>query len=181
MVNTKEDLIYACRAMESLMKAGISFEAALKEIVMSDYGEVSTEFKVLMEEAKTIGLEKALENLGSRNKSFKNFCQEMIQAVGIGNFAKTVRSIADSGFEELKTRYLAASKKVDFLLNVFAVLVFVVPISIMVVYSLFQSLATLPFDAAPIDSSMLNILNILFYVNVASIFALVAYSKISTR
>lgn len=127
-----KQLPYVLRQISTELKAGIGLFDAMKSVAESDYGELSDEFKITLEEIHYgTNYNQAFDNLIKRNnkKSMKKAVNQIKRTLNTGgNLADALDSIADENIYELKIKYKEYSDKLNSIMLLYMFMGVLIPV-----------------------------------------------------
>ncbi len=136
MNTIEQELLHVIRALTVILSSGIGLEMALKKIAEGDYGDISSEFrKVLDNTAMNGNLENGLQRLKVKSKSsgFRKLLSILIR--GLRGNINVIESLDRLAEREIQERAVETEKFVDLLgtrAEVFMTMGILVPIFIMI-------------------------------------------------
>ncbi|MCW1296784.1 MAG: type II secretion system F family protein [Candidatus Parvarchaeota archaeon] len=173
-----DELHSALVAMDAMLKSGMSFESALQQIASSNYGNVSKEFSRALEEARTVGIGGAMQNLVDRNRKnvLGEVMFELVQNLGTGNLNVVIERMSKNMLEKKKVSNKGVVEKMYGAGNVYLVFAAILPICVISAYGAFDILKDFPFFEGIATFSIL--IDLLLYFNLVALIAILIYVKI---
>ncbi len=130
---------YALRQISTQLRAGIGLYDSMKSIADSNYGALSEEFQITLNEIQYgSNYVNSFENFSKRNNiySIEKFVSQIIRTLNNGgNLADTLNSLADENSYNMKIKYKEYSEKLNaiMLLYMFIAVLFPVILFIMII------------------------------------------------
>lgn len=168
------ELPFALRHLSSQIKAGVSFNAALKSVAKSDYGLLSLEFRhVLRDLDKGSSTEVALQALVNRtySKGLRKALTQVIRSLRTGgNLSEIISGIADDVAFESRMQVR------DFVetLNIVSVIYIMIGVVAPVILTILSSVAQLPTLGVNIPFTLIILI---FALDIFAMFGIVAIIK----
>jgi flagellar protein FlaJ len=134
--NKKKEIMknypYALRQMSTQLNAGIGLYDALKIIANSNYGALSDELNITINEIQ-YGNDyvKSFENLSQRTKlkSMEKLVNQIIRTLNNGgNLANTLKVLADENSYNMKIRYKEYSEKLNAVMLIYMFIAVLLPV-----------------------------------------------------
>lgn len=153
---------YALRQMSTQLKAGIGLYDSMKNIANSNYGALSDEFRITLNEIQYgLNYTEAFEKLSERTqlKSMEKLVNQIIRTLNNGgNLADTLNTLADENSYNMQIKYKEYSEKLNaiMLLYMFIAVLFPVILFILII-------AATTVMGAIIKSELLLILYLFFF------------------
>jgi pilus assembly protein TadC len=177
MGKIKEEFSYVLWMLEALLKSGMSFETAIKEVSSLEYLKISKIFRELLYDAKRMGMLNALKKLGKKNpRLFGKFVSEVSHALQTGNVSETLSLIVKSRLEDEKINAESYIKKIQFLSNAFLMIAVLVPTILFPFSGLFQAVQTFSGEAFEV-SFLVQIFNLSLFASIMVLIIIVIYTK----
>ncbi|MBE6487235.1 MAG: type II secretion system F family protein [Methanosphaera stadtmanae] len=130
--NVISQLPYGLRQISIELKAGIGLFDAIKTIAHGDYGQLSKEFNITLEEIHYgKNYEEAFESLAKRNnkKIMKKTVNQIIRTLNNGgNLAKTLNLLSNEYMHEMKIRYKEYSEKLNAIMLLYMFIAVLIPV-----------------------------------------------------
>lgn len=130
--NILKVLPFALRELSTELKAGIGLFDALQTIVKSDYGELSEEFKITLNEIQySTNYIDAFKNLSKRVNSqvFDNVINQITRTLtNGGNLSDILNTIADEHTRNMKIKYKEYSEKLNSVMLMYMFIAVLIPV-----------------------------------------------------
>ena len=132
----EKEVLYALRAMEILIGSGVGLGEAIKHIADEDYGCISTELRLILDETREGKfLERSLRD-AARHALSPAF-RKMLEALAMGvrddiEISKILKKTADREFEERRNKLEAFTEKLTGTAEIFMTMGILVPIILIV-------------------------------------------------
>lgn len=130
--NVIRELPYALRQISIELKAGIGLFDAIKTIANGDYGELSQEFNITLEEIYYgKNYNDAFKGLVERNnkKIMKKTINQIIRTLNNGgNLAKTLKLLSNEYSHEMKIKYKEYSEKLNAIMLLYMFIAVLIPV-----------------------------------------------------
>ena len=158
---TKE-LPYVLRQISIELQAGTGLFDAINSIADGDYGIVSDEFKITIEEIHYgINYNQAFDNLIERNnnKILKKTINQIKRTLNTGgNLSKTLNSLAKENTENMKMKYKEYSEKLNSFMLLYMFIAVLIPVILFIMI-----IAATTVIGPIIDGKLLLILYLFFF------------------
>ncbi|HIH35128.1 MAG TPA: type II secretion system F family protein [Methanosphaera sp.] len=153
---------FALMQISTQLKAGIGLYDSIKSITNSNYGELSREFQITLNEIQyESNYVKAFENLSKRCKleSIDKFSSQVIRTLNNGgNLADTLKALARENSHNSRIKYREYSEKLNAIMLLYMFIGIIIPV---LLFILIIAVTTL-MDSV-IKSEMLIILYLFFF------------------
>ncbi|RAP47154.1 MAG: hypothetical protein BZ136_06655 [Methanosphaera sp. rholeuAM74] len=127
-----KNLPFALRQLSTELKAGIGLMDALKTISTSQYGELSKEFTITLEEIYYgTSYNEAFNNLSKRTKTdiMDRIIQQILKTLNNGgNLADTLNKIADENSNNMRIKYKEYSEKLNSIMLIYMFIAVLIPV-----------------------------------------------------
>ncbi|MDO5825948.1 MAG: type II secretion system F family protein [Methanosphaera sp.] len=171
-VEVTKQLPYALRQIAIELQAGIGLFDAMKTVANGDYGELSDEFKITLEEIRYgTNYNEAFDNLTKRNDSpmIKKTTNQIKRTLNSGgNLSKTLNSLAKENNENMKIRYRQYSEKLNSIMLIYMFIAVLIPVILFIMI-----IAATTVIGPIIDGKLLLILYLFFFPLVVSFMILI--------
>lgn len=176
-----DELHHALISIEVMLKSGMSFESAVQQIANSNYKSISIEFSRVIEEAKTIGMEGAMQHLVERNKKNElgEVMLEVTQNLKTGNLAEIIEKISKNMQEKRKISNKGLIDKISGVGNIYLIFAAILPIIVVSAYGTFDILRDFPFFEGISEFTVL--IDFLLYFNLLALIFVLVYLKFIKR
>lgn len=127
---------FALRQISTQLKAGIGLYDSMKSIAEGDYGELSGEFQITLNEIQyESDFVKSFENLSERCglESMDKFCGQIIRTLNNGgNLADTLNVLANEYSHNVKVKYREYSEKLNAIMLLYMFIAVLLPVILFV-------------------------------------------------
>jgi flagellar protein FlaJ len=160
-------LPYALRQISIELQAGIGLFDAMNTIANNDFGKLSEEFKITLEEIHYgTNYNEAFDNLKKRNntKIMKKTINQIKRTLNNGgNLSKTLNSLAKENNENMKIKYKEYSEKLNSFMLIYMFIAVLIPVILFIMI-----VAATTVIGPIIDGKLLVILYLFFFPLVVS-------------
>lgn len=134
--NRKKEILqklpYALRQMSTQLQAGIGLYDSMKTISTGNYGALSEEFRITLNEIQYgTNYVEAFEKLSKRNKlqTIEKLVSQIIRTLNNGgNLAKTLNTLADENSYNMKIKYKEYSEKLNAIMLLYMFIAVLLPV-----------------------------------------------------
>ncbi len=134
--NRKKEILqklpYALRQMSTQLQAGIGLYDSMKTISTGNYGALSDEFRITLNEIQYgTNYVEAFEKLSKRNKlqTIEKLVSQIIRTLNNGgNLAKTLNTLADENSYNMKIKYKEYSEKLNAIMLLYMFIAVLLPV-----------------------------------------------------
>lgn len=171
-IEVTKQLPYALRQISIELQAGIGLFDAMKTIANSDYGKLSEEFKITLEEIRYgTNYNEAFDNLIKRNNTpiMKKAINQIKRTLNSGgNLSGTLNSLATENNENMKIKYKEYSEKLNSIMLIYMFVAVLIPVILFIMI-----IAATTVTGPIIDGKLLLILYLFFFPLVVSFMILI--------
>ncbi|MBQ6443982.1 MAG: type II secretion system F family protein [Methanosphaera sp.] len=171
-IEVTKQLPYALRQISIELQAGIGLFDAMKTVASSDYGKLSDEFKITLEEIRYgTNYNEAFDNLVKRNdtQTMKKAVNQIKRTLNSGgNLSKTLNSLANENNENMKIKYKEYSEKLNSIMLIYMFVAVLIPVILFIMI-----IAATTVTGPIIDGKLLIILYLFFFPLVVSFMILI--------
>ncbi|MBO7719898.1 MAG: type II secretion system F family protein [Methanosphaera sp.] len=171
-IEVTKQLPYALRQISIELQAGIGLFDAMKTVANSDYGKLSDEFKITLEEIRYgTNYNEAFDNLVKRNDTviMKKVINQIKRTLNSGgNLSKTLNSLANENNENMKIKYREYSEKLNSVMLIYMFVAVLIPVILFIMI-----IAATTVTGPIIDGKLLLILYLFFFPMIVSFMILI--------
>ena len=162
-----KQLPYALRQISIELQAGIGLFDAMQTVANSNYGKLSEEFKITLEEIHYgRNYNEAFDNLTRRNNTpiMKKTVNQIKRTLNSGgNLSKTLNSLASENNENMKIKYMEYSEKLNSIMLIYMFVAVLIPVILFIMI-----IAATTVAGPIIDGKLLLILYLFFFPLIVS-------------